>query len=413
MKGYIAAGLAALMLMGAGTPAYAAEDAAGQTENEAKPVALTFDAIEKTVRENNISVKAYESAVKSAEQTNVHNDFMMDHITLGRQIDDYTAQIKALEKTIAQLGTNEAALKQTLMAQLGTLKASLAAAQRAYDELGDKEEDAKEQQEKTISRTKREMQNAADQICKDAQENYIAMTRLDFSRKDAARRLEQLDRSIAAAKKQVSLGMLATNELKKLQSQRQALLAEQKTLETKHENLHNTLALQCGYPMETPLQMAALPAVTAAQLTGITYEKDLKEALGNSYSIWQKQDAADKASDDYLNGVTNNTHAHEAAVIALDAEKENVTVSFRKLHQDIGEKQTALEAAQADLRHAQKTFDIARIQYERGMISKMVFADAQDAFAAATEAGQTAELDLLVSYQNYQWAKRGVMSSVS
>lgn len=412
MKKYIAAGLAALVLCGTGVPAYAAEST-GQTESEIKPIDLSFDTIEKTVRENNISVKAYESAVKSAEQTNVHNNFMMDHITLGNQIDMYRNQIKELEKTIEQLGPGEAALKQSLMAQLGTLRASLEAALRSYEQLDDKEEQAEEQQEKTISRTKREMQNAADQICKDAQGNYIAMTQLQYSRNDAARRLAQLDRNIAATEKQVSLGMVAANELKKLQSQRQALLAEQKTLETKYENLHNTLSLQCGYRMGTPLRMAALPDVTEVQLAGMAYEKDLKAALENSYAIWQKQDAADKASDDYMNGVTNNVHAHEAAKIALDAEKENVTVSFRGLYKDVEEKQGALAAAQADLRHAQKTFDIARIQYERGMISKLAFADAQDAMAAATEAAETAEIDLLVSYQNYQWAKRGVMSSMS
>lgn len=412
MKKYIAAGLCAAVLCGVSVPVSAVDvgaQALPEDQTASRTVSLRFETLEKTVRENNVSIKAYESAVKSAEQTNVHNNFMQDYLTIGGQIEAYQAQIKNLEDTIARLGEEEAALKRTLQVQLQTLRGSLEAARQAYDALDDKEDQAKEDQEKTVDRTKREMQNAADRICRDAEQNYIAITALQFERNAAERELAQLDRNIAALKKQAEMGMIGQNELKKAQSQREMLLANRKTIETKYENLSNTLAIQCGYHIGAELRTAALPHVTEESLAALRYNEDLKTTQENSYAIWSKQDAADKAADDYKNGVTANKHAHEAAKIALDAEKENVTVSFRKLYKDVQEKQTAFAASRADLRHAQKTFEVERIKYQRGMISGLAFADAQDALAAAEELTASAEIELLTSYQNYQWAKRGLM----
>ena len=111
--------------------------------------------------------------------------------------------------------------------------------------------------------------------------------------------------------------------------------------------------------------------------------------------------------------MTNNLYAYEAAKIALDAEKENVTASFRKLYKDVQEKGDALRAASADLEQAEKTFAVQQVQYQRGMISQMAFADAQDTLEAAKEAAAEAEINLFTSYNTYEWAKRGVMDSAA
>ena len=54
-----------------------------------------------------------------------------------------------------------------------------------------------------------------------------------------------------------------------------------------------------------------------------------------------------------------------------------------------------------------------QVQYQRGMISQMAFADAQDTLEAAKEAAAEAEINLFTSYNTYEWAKRGVMDSAA
>ena len=47
------------------------------------------------------------------------------------------------------------------------------------------------------------------------------------------------------------------------------------------------------------------------------------------------------------------------------------------------------------------------------MISRIKFEEAQDTYTTAQETAENARTDLLTAYNNYQWAKRGVMTSAS
>ena len=151
----------------------------------------------------------------------------------------------------------------------------------------------------------------------------------------------------------------------------------------------------------------------AEQITSIDYDKDLAEALKNSYAIYSKEYAMQTASDDYENNKTNTLYAYQAAKIDRDAQKESTTASFRKLYTDLQEKQTALAAADADLAQAKKTFTVSQVQYTRGMISKMAYTDALDTFTTAQETEVAARIDLLTAYNTYQWAKRGVITATT
>ena len=152
---------------------------------------------------------------------------------------------------------------------------------------------------------------------------------------------------------------------------------------------------------------------SAEQVTSIDYDKDLAEALKNSYAIYSKEYAMQTASDDYENNKTNTLYAYQAAKIDRDAQKESTTASFRKLYTDLQEKQTALAAADADLAQAKKTFTVSQVQYTRGMISKMAYTDALDTFTTAQETEVAARIDLLTAYNTYQWAKRGVITATT
>ncbi|MFR2288276.1 MAG: TolC family protein [Butyricicoccus sp.] len=207
--------------------------------------------------------------------------------------------------------------------------------------------------------------------------------------------------------------MTGVNTLKSLQAQRESAVAGKASLTTQVEALTNTLAIQCGYTTGTQIETSDLPVVTAEQVTAIDYDKDLAEALKNSYAIYSKEYAMQTASDDYENNKTNTLYAYQAAKIDRDAQKESTTASFRKLYTDLQEKQTALAAADADLAQAKKTFTVSQVQYTRGMISKMAYTDALDTFTTAQETEVAARIDLLTAYNTYQWAKRGVITATT
>ena len=417
MKRAAAAGLCAALLCGMCAPAYAADTAkpaqtttTAQTEVKA-PVKLSFDTLEKTVREGNVSIRSYQQTVESAEKTDVSDQYVNKYFSLSQQIDAYDKQISSLKKSRDSIEDTD--LRKTITAQISVLQATRDSLYQQYKDLDDDEDDAKDEQKKTVDSTRRQMQNNADTICLSAENNYISLASMQYSLAQTERSLQQLDRSIAQTKKQVALGIATKNTLSGLESQRELLAAQQKSAQTSADSLANTLAIQCGYPTGTEITIESLPEVTAEQLASIDYETDFAEALKNSYSIWSADDSVRKASDDYENDVTNNLHAYEAAKIQRDATEESVKSSFRKLYKTMQEKNTAMTAAQTDLAQAQKTFAVSQLQYNRGMISRIKFEEAQDTYTTAQETAENARTGLLTAYNNYQWAKRGVMTSAS
>ena len=90
-----------------------------------------------------------------------------------------------------------------------------------------------------------------------------------------------------------------------IRDRRESAVASKASLTTQVEALTNTLAIQCGYTTGTQIETSDLPVVTVEQVTAIDYDKDLAEALKNSYAIYSKEYAMQTASDDYENNKTN------------------------------------------------------------------------------------------------------------
>ena len=421
MKRTIAAGLSAALLCGMVVPAFAADtktatNTTGTTQTQPTvPVKLTFDKLEETVRKNNVTIKANDNTVLSAEKTDVSDQYIESYFQLSEQIASYQKQIKELKKTLNGLADTEenAGLRRTLQSQISILERNLAAAEASYKQLDDDEDDAEEDQQKTVDHTRRQMQNAADEICLSAENTYISLRGMKYTLNQTNRSIQQLDRSLTAVRKQVALGMTGVNSLKSLQAQRESALASRAALTTQVEALTNTLAIQCGYSTGTQIETSDLPVISTEQMAALDYDKDLAEALKNSYAVYAKEYAMQTASDDYANNKTNTLYAYQAAKIDRDAQKESTTASFRKLYTDLQEKQTALAAADADLAQAKKTFAVSQVQYQRGMISRMKYDDALDTFTTAQEAEVAARIDLLTAYNTYQWAKRGVITATT
>ena len=155
---------------------------------------LTFDKLEETVRQNNVTIKANNNTVLSAEKTDVSDQYIESYFQLSEQISSYQKQIKELQKTLKELGTDEAnaGLRKTLESQISILQRNLAAAEASYRNLDDDEDDAEEDQEKTVDHTRRQMQNAADEICLSAENTYISLRGMKYT-------LNQTNRQHSAA----------------------------------------------------------------------------------------------------------------------------------------------------------------------------------------------------------------------
>ena len=165
-------------------------------------VRLTFDTLEKTVREGNVSIRSYQQTVESAEKTDVSDQYINKYFNLSQQIDAYDRQIRGAEEVARRHhGYGAARLDQRADQLLQAQRESL---YQQYNDLDDDEDDAKDEQKNTVNSTRRQMQNNADTICMSAENNYISLASMQYSLAQTERSLQQLDRTIAQTKKQVA-----------------------------------------------------------------------------------------------------------------------------------------------------------------------------------------------------------------
>ena len=91
-------------------PAFAADtktatNTTGTTQTQpTAPVKLTFDKLEETVRRNNVTIKANNNTVLSAEKTDVGDRYIESYFQLSEQISSYQKQIKELQKNAEGTG---------------------------------------------------------------------------------------------------------------------------------------------------------------------------------------------------------------------------------------------------------------------------------------------------------------------
>ncbi|MGI6180593.1 MAG: TolC family protein [Agathobaculum sp.] len=384
-----------------------------------------FTGIERTVRANNPTVKALQRTLSGIENTDIEGQFFGQYLQYEGQLKNYQAQVQGYQNTIAALNAAitpdlDEATKGALQAQLTAAKANLAvsqagvaAANAALGALDDAEEDAQEKLDDTVATYKRQFANVENQLVVGAQTAYLGIIAIDRGLDTLERNLAMLDRNIETVSRQYEIGMASQLTLDNLKQTRRTAAAQQDTLLKQQNAAEKQLGLLLGKAADTAVTPSAVPAVTDKQLQDMDYDKDLQAALKNSYSIWSKQDALREASNDYEDDVTSTLDAYEAAKLNLEAEKDNVTNSFRALYDDVQDKRRLENEAALALQTQQKNFDAATVQYQRGMISRNAYLDAQDELAAKQDALDTARLDLFTAYNTYDWATRGFMSGAA
>lgn len=385
----------------------------GQTEQK-----IGFTGIEKTVRENNPTIKALQKTLSGIENTDIEAQFFNQYLQYDAQRSQYQAQVAIYQQCIDALSPY--AEEPAVAAQLKVARMNLQMAQQSVaginailKNLDDAEDDAKDNLDDTVATYKRQFANTENQIVVGAQTAYLGIITIGQGLDTLDRNLAMLDRNITVVEKQVELGMASQLTLDNLKQTRRTAAAQRETLVKQQTATENQLSLLMGKPVSTTVKPTTVPQVTEKQLRDMDYNKDLEEALKNSYSIWVKQDAVRSASNDYEDDVTSTLDAYEAAKINLEAEKDSVTNSFRALYDDVQDKKRLVTEAQAALETQQKNFGASAKQYQIGMISKNDYLDAQDELTAKEEALSTAQNDLFTAYNTYDWAKRGFMSGAA
>ena len=251
--------------------------------------------------------------------------------------------------------------------------------------------------------------NVSGQLSLGAQTMLITIDNLGCTKEKLQCTLTQLDRNLAVLKTQRRLGMVSQLQLDTVQNQRDNLAQSIDTLETTRENLGSSVALMCGLDGNTIVMPADFAGLYEGDLNKMSYDKDLEQAKKNSFTIWQKKDALRSARNNYDRDVSGTAEAVKSAEAAVDAAEESVTAAFDSAYKTVGDCRTTLAAKKTAQSQAELELKTAEVKYKKGIISKLAYQQAQDAVTTAKIEVESAYLSLYSAYNQYEWAKEGVL----
>ena len=384
---------------------------AGETQPEEEPYipdpvgTLTFENLERRMRENNRTLLALEENVQAI------------------RVIDYDEMYEDIRQALNEIASAQwAMITGDPTGIFGSMMASSLDAQ--YDALREQFEAIKDGElQKDNEDAIWQLQTLQDQMVLAGETTYLGVVELENSLETVDRNLETLDRTLQELELRYELGQISSQTLEQTRASRTALLSTRQTLVSNLSNYKLQLELMAGGELNGQIQLGALPQVTDGQLAAMDLEADLAAAKEASYDLYEAQLTLDDAKETYDDaggdGYHNKdnyewqaaNHQWNAARYTHDAAVQNFETAFRTLYLQVKDCKQVLDAAGTALAVEQSNYAVTQLKYEQGSVSYNALLEAQDSVDEAQDAVDTAANDLFSAYHTYRWAvDRGILN---
>ena len=365
---------------------------------------VTFENLERRMRENNLSLLALEENVQAIA------------------VIDYDEMYEDIRQALNEIASAQWTMITSVPMGMGSMMASSLDAQ--YDALREQFEAIKDGElQKDNEDAIWQLQTLQDQMVLAGETTYLGVVELENSLETVDRNLETLDRTLQELELRYELGQISSQTLEQTRASRTALLSTRQTLVSNLSNYKLQLELMAGGELNGQVQLGALPQVTDGQLAAMDLEADLAAAKEASYDLYEAQLTLDDAKETYDDaggdGYHNKdsyewqaaNHQWNAARYTHDAAVQNFETAFRTLYLQVKDCKQVLDAAGTALAVEQSNYAVTQLKYEQGSVSYNALLEAQDSVDEAQDAVDTAANDLFSAYHTYRWAvDRGILN---
>lgn len=454
----LALGLTCTALLSLATPAMAARQNTSTTPISASGTTsvtipsdgtLSFSQIGERVKANNLTLKAAEESLKQAKAMDWDDaiDEMEDaidnlDIQISQLLNGSSAQLeqakKDLDSSLSSIITSTEGLSGlgdvikntitvstlTTLSQYGKMQAeSLKSTKESLEDQLDDLKEQKQDYQKTLKDTERQIDYAADQTISGAESLYLTILstqlQLDGLKNNT---LASTQRSLKEIELRYQLGQVSKLTLTQVQNGYESLASSITSLENTVSTLYSSLQSLMGDVPTGKLRLLDTPSVTANELSYLNYASDLSKAKENSYTLYTADRAVEDAEDamnDARRDEGKNSYqykmaeyAYQSSIYKKDAAVASFEASFLNLYKAIAPAQTALAAKQSALAYEQQMYAVAEKKYQLGNLSANALQDAKDTLDSAQRDVDAAQLDLFTAYHSYDQAvKLGLVSS--
>ena len=410
---------------------------------------LAFSQIGERVKANNLTLKAAEESLKQAKAMDWDDaiDEMEDaidnlDIQISQLLNGSSAQLeqakKDLDSSLSSVITSKDNLSGlgsviqntitvstlTTLSQYGKMQAeSLKSTKESLEDQLDDLKEQKQDYQKTLKDTERQIDYAADQTISGAESLYLTILstqlQLDGLKNNT---LASTQRSLKEIELRYQLGQVSKLTLTQVQNGYESLESSITSLENTVSTLYSSLQSLMGDVPTGKLRLLDTPSVTANELSYLNYASDLSKAKEKSYTLYTADRAVEDAEDamnDARRDEGKNSYqykmaeyAYQSSLYKKDAAVASFEASFLNLYKAIAPAQTALAAKQSTLAYEQQMYAVAEKKYQLGNLSANALQDAKDTLDSAQRDVDAAQLDLFTAYHSYDQAvKLGLVSS--
>lgn len=353
---------------------------------------LSFDQIGPRVKANNLTLKAAQESLKSAEAMDWDEaiDEMEDAIDAmelqismlvssgAGQLAEANQKIKdaidAIDTTTGKIENAEGFVNNVVLAgsltslgqysqiQAESLKASLESMEDQLDDLQDQKEDY----QKTLEDTARQIDYAAAQTIAGAESLYLTILSTQLQLEALQETMESTQRSLQEVELRYELGQVSQLTLLQAQSGYDSLKASMDSLENTISTLYSSLQSLMGDVPTGRLTLTSTPYVTQGQLAAISYTSDLEKAKENSYTLYasaRSVEDAKQAMDDARREEGKNSYQYKMAEYTYqstlyqnDATIAEFELSFQSLYKALAPAQAALSAKESALAYEEQVY---------------------------------------------------------
>lgn len=378
-----------------------AEDGQGEPQEEYIPDpagTVTFENLERRMRENNLSLLALEENVQAIA------------------VIDYDEMYEDIRQALNDIASAQWSMITSIpIPGMGSMLAASLDAQ--YDALRDQFEDIKEGNlQKENADAIWQIQDLQNQMVVAGEALYIALAGMEINGQALDRSLAALDRGLQEVQLRYELGQVSSLTVKQTQSSRASLVSSQQTLQMNLENYKTQLKLMIGADLASDLTLAPLPQVTDQQLAEMDLEADLAAAKEASYSLYDAKLTLDDAKEAYNDAGGDSyhnkdkyeyqiaLHQWQGAQYTYNATVQNFETQFHTLYLQVKDYQQVLAAARTSLAVEEDNYAVAQLKHGQGAISANALLDAEDKLKTARETVDSAAIDLFSAYNTYRWA---------
>lgn len=220
------------------------------------------------------------------------------------------------------------------------------------------------------------------------------------NRKTAEAGKELAEASLRSVETQASLGMATENDVLTAREAVKTAEAGVISAESNIQSVKQNLQVMTGWAYNSEPEIAQMPPVDVTRIDAMNPETDLEKALENNYTLLIAKRTLENTSDAANQQIQRQT---------IDNTEQQIASGLTDLYSQVLQARNTYDQARSALELEEKNMAAAETKYGLGMISRLEYLQARNAYVESQANFRIQELALQSAMDAYDWALRGNM----